>query len=158
QPRDPEPAPPLAELERNAPTSAGEVGSMTPEDEKLEQELIARLSRLPAPAPPAPEVQSEVRRRVLMEYDRSAARRTLAGSWRVLQQGVLIMSHPASRVIAAAAALVFLAYWLAMPQRSVAFGDFLAPIVDAKSARFTCTIKDDIQKKEIVAKAFFLAP
>ena len=59
------------------------------------------------------------------------------------------MSHPASRTVAAAAAVVFLALWLGLPRRSVAFGDFLAPIVDAKTAKFKMVMKNDVQPKPL---------
>ncbi|HEY2841107.1 MAG TPA: hypothetical protein VGJ26_18270 [Pirellulales bacterium] len=68
------------------------------------------------------------------------------------------MSHPASRIVAVLAAVIFLALWLGAPRRSVAFGDFLAPIVDAKTAKFKLVVKNDIQPKPIEMTGYFLAP
>lgn len=68
------------------------------------------------------------------------------------------MSHPASRVIAGLAALLFLALWLGAPRRSVAFGDLLAPIINAKTAKFKMVMKSDIQPKPIEMTGYFQAP
>jgi outer membrane lipoprotein-sorting protein len=132
---------------------------MTNEEHNLDHELQERLARLPAPEPLSERLHSIVRGRVLDEYDRAARLPLSERGWRrTVRIGAIIMSHPVSRVVVAAAAVLVLAVWLAAPRRSIAFGDFLAPIVDAKSAKFKATTTNDIQRKEISATGYFLAP
>ena len=68
------------------------------------------------------------------------------------------MSHPVSRILAVAAALLVGTLWLANPRQSVAFGDFLNAIVDSKSATFAVSSVNDVDHKQVGGKAYFLAP
>ncbi len=90
---------------------------------------------------------------------RRLLRRSRGGAWRgAINQGVRLMSHPISRVAATAAAVLIVALWWAVPRRSVAFGDFVAPIANAKSARFKCTAKVDVRGMNVAGVGYFLAP
>lgn len=117
------------------------------------------FARIPAPPPASAGVSGDIRRRVLDEFDRVSSLPAVDTPWRrALHTGVTIMSHPASRTILAVAAAVFLALWLGMPRHSTAFGDFLTPLIDAKSAKFKMVIKTDVQPKPIEMTAYYLAP
>ena len=131
---------------------------MSSENENLDRDLEALLARIPAP-PPSAELQAEVRRRALHEFDRSIKRLPAERPWqRIINKGVVIMSHPISRVVFGLAAVLVLALWLVTPGPSVAFGDFLAPIVNAKSAKFKVVVKMDVRPKQLAATGYFLAP
>jgi outer membrane lipoprotein-sorting protein len=132
---------------------------MTNEEHNSDHELQELLARLPAPAGPSAQLRSIVRDRVLDEYDRAAHSPPAESNWRrTIHLGGRIMSHPASRVVVGLAAVLVLTVWLAVPRRSIAFGDFLAPIVDAKSAKFKVTMTNDVQPQEFTATGYFLAP
>ena len=125
-----------------------------------DRDLEALLSRLPPPPLPSQSIQNAARGRALEEFDGAIISLPAETGWRrIIHKGAIIMSHPASRILTAAAAVLALAVWLAIPHGSVAFADLLAPIVNAKSAKFKMVTKNDVQpKQEITATAYFLAP
>jgi outer membrane lipoprotein-sorting protein len=132
---------------------------MTPDNHNLDHEVEQRLARIPAPAPSA-RLHADLRRQVLEEFDRSVNPLPAETPWqRIIQKGVSIMSHPISRVAFGLAAVLLLAIWLVAPGPSIAFGDFLAPIVNAKSAKFKMVVKNDVPaSKEISATGYYLVP
>jgi outer membrane lipoprotein-sorting protein len=132
---------------------------MNHEEKEYEQHLEELFGRIPTPPVPNADISNEIRRRVFAEFDRVASQPGADSRWsRALHTGAKLMSHPASRVVAGLAAVLFLALWLGAPRRSVAFGDLLAPLVDAKNGKFTMMLKNDLQPKPIEATGYFLTP
>jgi outer membrane lipoprotein-sorting protein len=133
---------------------------MTPENStNMNSNLESLLTRLPAPPPASAEFQNELRSRVLDEYDHSFNSPPVEIVWRrTIHKGVVIMSHPISRAIAAVAATVLVIIWLTVPGQSIALGDLLEPIINAKSAKFKMTTKNDVQPEEFKATGYFRAP
>jgi outer membrane lipoprotein-sorting protein len=132
---------------------------MIHEHESGDRELEALLSGLPPP--PLPTVENAARERALEEFDGAIiVSPSAAADWRrIIHKGAKIMSHPVSRILTAAAAVLAVAIWLAIPHGSVAFADLLAPIMNAKSAKFKMVTKTDVPpKQEFSATAYFLAP
>ena len=132
---------------------------MNNENQSSDRDFEAVLSRLPPPPPPSQAVQAAARRRALEEFDGAIVASPAAGGWRcIIHKGAVIMAHPVSRIVTAAAAVLAFAVWLAIPH-GLAFGDLLAPIVNAKSAKFKMTAKSDAQpKQQFSATGYFLAP
>jgi len=132
---------------------------MNHDKKDFEQHIEELFGRIPTPPAPSTEVADEIRRRVFAEFDRVASQPGADSRWsRALHTGVELMSHPISRVIAGLAAVLFLALWLGAPRRSVAFGDFLAPLVDAKTAKFKLVVKNDLQPTPMEMTGYFLTP
>jgi outer membrane lipoprotein-sorting protein len=135
---------------------------MSSENTNPDRDLEALLARIPAPAPSAA-FQAELRRRVLDEFDQSAHLLPAETRWqRIFKKGVIVMSNPISRIVFGLAAVLVLAIWLVTPGPSIAFGDFLAPIVNAKTAKFKIAVKTDMQPKQPMSAfsgtGYFLAP
>jgi outer membrane lipoprotein-sorting protein len=132
---------------------------MNNETEVGDRDLEALLSRLPPPPLPSQTIQNAARGQALEEFDRAIIPSSANAGWpRIIHKGAVIMSHPMSRIVTAAAAVLALAVWLAIPHKS-AFGELLDAIVNAKSAKFKMTAKSDVQpKQEFSATGFFLAP
>ncbi len=132
---------------------------MNNETEGGERDLEALLSRLPSPPLPSQTVQNAARGRALEAFDRAIIPSSGDAGWhRIIHTGAVIMSHPYSRILTAAAAVLALAVWLSVPH-STAFGELLDSIVNANSAKFKMVSKNDVQpKQEISATAYFMAP
>jgi outer membrane lipoprotein-sorting protein len=132
---------------------------MNHETEGGDRDLEALLSRLPPPPLPSPTVQNAARGRALEKFDQAIFPSPADFGWRrIIHKGAVVMSHPMYRIVTAAAAVLALAVWLAIPHKS-AFGELLDAIVNAKSAKFKMTAKSDVQpKQEFFATGFFLAP
>jgi outer membrane lipoprotein-sorting protein len=120
---------------------------MTPDNHNLDHEVEERLARVRA-SPPSAHLQADLRRRVLEEFDRSVNPLPAETPWQcIIKKGVVIMSHPVSRVGLGLAAVLLLAIWLVAPGPSIAFGEFLDSIVNAKTAKFKMTVTTDVQPK-----------
>jgi outer membrane lipoprotein-sorting protein len=130
---------------------------MTPEHDRADEELESLLRAMPC-LPPAQEHREELRRRVLETFDRTALG-AASPPWRAaLQKGAAVMRHPFSRLVVATAAAVLVGVWLFWPSPTFALSDLITPIVEAKSAKFEMTVKNELQPKEMTGTGYFLAP
>jgi len=100
QPGDQQPAATLVEPVRPARRAAQkEARAMTPDKSQLGSRSGGAVWR-GFPAAAVAELQAEVRQRVLEEFDRSVVRLPAEVPWqRIIKKGVVIMSHPVSRVV-----------------------------------------------------------
>jgi outer membrane lipoprotein-sorting protein len=125
---------------------------------EIDPELAALLRRIAPPTERADTFREILRGRSLVEYDRALELPSELPWRRTWQRGFTIMRHPVSRFVAATAAVLLVALWLSLPRPSVAFGDLLAPLLNATSAKFKMVVKNDLQPKPIEATGYFLAP
>jgi outer membrane lipoprotein-sorting protein len=135
---------------------------MSSENTNPDRDLETLLARIPTPAPSA-EFQGGLRRRVLDEFDQSAHLLPAERPWRrIVKKGVVIMSHPISRLAFGLAAVVLVSVWLFSPGPSIAFGEFLDAIVNAKTAKFKFAVKTDLPAKQPMSEfsgtGYFQAP
>jgi outer membrane lipoprotein-sorting protein len=126
-----------------------------------ESDFARLLKGLPFDDAPRPEQAERVREQVLARFDQ-AAHAAAAGPWwrRALHEGRAFMRRPIPRLIAAAACLAVLAFWLLMPGRqstAAAFERLAEAVVQAKTARFQMEVAVEGQPKQKF-QALYLAP
>lgn len=122
-----------------------------------DSDLESMLAGFPADAQPNDEHRLRLRARALEVFEQSS-RRPPTLAIRLYRKGTAIMSHPVSRYMTAAAAVVGLSMWLLSPRASVAaFSELIKPMLEAKSARFKVVIANELAPKQEF-RAFFLAP
>lgn len=125
-----------------------------------ETELEQLLSHMPLDELPRPEHQSELRRKVLLEYDQASDTRLVVRIGRgLIQKGKRVMAHPLSRIAAATTAAALALVWLFAPSMPTAsaFAGLLEPMLNAKTARFRVIVKSEGQAVQEGA-GYFSAP
>ena len=128
---------------------------MTEDDQEIDRELRTRLRQAALSAARVAR-HDEIRAEALAAFDAAPH----VSIWKlqashIIHKGVRIMTHPYSRVVMTAAAVLIVALWWAMPHRSIALADFLAPIVNAKTAKFNCTVHSDVPGGNATAIGYF---
>jgi outer membrane lipoprotein-sorting protein len=132
---------------------------MNTDNDSTEREFEALLGRMPSPPSPSDQLHYELRDRVLDAFDRYESPATFNGRLAShIAQGVAMATHPITRTLVGLAAAALLIGWLTLPSRQSAFARFLAPVVNAKSAKFKMVTKNDATNKEFEATGYFLAP
>ena len=128
----------------------------------FDEELFARMiERLGGEESPRPEHRDQLRKQALEVFDRAPMPRYtvkfpkhLFSNWRY------IMRQPIARVAAAIVIIIMVsgvALWFSGGGTKAAFADFVASIVEAKSAKFKVTAEVEGQPP-ITIPAMFLAP
>jgi outer membrane lipoprotein-sorting protein len=125
-----------------------------------ESEFRRLLEGMPFDDAPRPEQVKRLREQVLDRFEQ-AARANTAGLWwkYALDEGRKVMRKPIVRLVAAAACLAIVAFWLLAPgqQSARAFEKFADAIVQAKTARFQMEVNVEGQPTQKI-QAFYLTP